>query len=471
MKTFRSTLIYFIGNIVEKGLAFLLIPLYTHYLSTYEYGILTIIQSIIAIMIILFSLSLKGAASRFHFDGKEYYRQFHYGNIFLLVSIFSFFGSLILWTLKDIVFRLVGSIPVYPYIYFIIVISYGNIIFSLYQLMLQMEYKAIEFVKNNLIKFISISFLSIYFVVVLNKKAEGVFLSYTIVLLIYVFYIFFKLIRQNIKFNINKKLTKKNLSYSIYLVPHNLAGILNNFLDRFYISNMINLSNAGIYALAGQFFGVLSLFAVTLNTSLTPNILKAYKEKNYFYLKNVANIVIVFMTIIATILSLYSPEIISLIAPKEYENAKAIIPILSFYAVVQMYYFMTSKVLFYEKKATKFVAVATIISLLLNFIFNYFFIKLWGIKGAAIATLLSIVIVNYIVIFIANRYIKVGFEHKKIHFIIISAFLISNYCYSMNIFIKIIIIVFMVGLFLYVERNNNFLKVIKEKINEIRIRF
>lgn len=460
-KILKSTSIYFIGTLIEKGMAFLLIPLYTKYLSTTDYGILTIIQSLIAIIIIIFSLSLNGAASRFHFDGRKLYRKFHYGNIFLLVSIFSILGSLFLFIFKQKIFSLIGNIPVYPYIYFIIIISYGNIVFNIYQLMLQMDQKAFIFVRNNLFKFISITFLSIYFVVFLHKGVKGILLSYSIVLLILILYIYFNLFKQGIKFNLNVKIVKRNLGYSIYLVPHNLAGILNNFLDRFYISNMINLSNAGIYALAGQFSGILGLFATTINTSLTPSILKAYKDENYIFLKNLANIVIIFMTLIALILSLYSPEIINLIAPKEYGKAKIVIPILSFYSVFQMYYFMTVGVLFYEKRATKFVTIATISSLLLNFIFNYIFIKLWGIKGAAIATLLSIIIINYFVIFISNKYIVVGFEHKKIHFIIISGFLVANYCYDFHILTKITALNILLFIFLYIEKNNILFKSLK----------
>ena len=71
-------------------------------------------------------------------------------------------------------------------------------------------------------------------------------------------------------------------------------------------------------------------------------------------------------------LSLFSPEIVNLIAPDEYKNAYLVISILSFYFVVQMYYFMTSSVLFYIEKATKFVSIATITSFILNIILNYF---------------------------------------------------------------------------------------------------
>lgn len=464
MKAFKSSVIYFFGTVLEKGLAFLLIPLYTHYLSTADYGILNILQSLIAVLIILFSLSLSGAASRFHFDGKALYKQLHYGNIFTFVTLFSILGAFTFWLIKGKIFSLLGNVPLYPYVYFVIIISYGGIVFSIYQLMLQMEHKAFEYIKNDLLRFFLSSVLSIYFVVYLLKKADGVLLASSLVYIFFIIYIFYNLKRKKIKLNLNKKLIKKNISYSIYLVPHNLAGILNSFLDRFYISNMLNLSNVGIYALAGQLSGVLGIFSTAINRALTPAILKAYKNENYNYLIKLANIVIIFITVMALILSVFSYEIVNIIAPKNYKNANLVISILSFYAVVQMYYYMTCGVLFYEKKATKFIAIATGLSLLLNFIFNYFFIKLWGIKGAAVATLLSIIVVNYLVIFIANKFIIVGFEHKKIHFIIISGFLVANLCYDFAILIKIFIVFFTIFIFLFMEKDNFLLKDLLKKI-------
>lgn len=469
MKALKSSLIYFSGTILEKGLAFLLIPLYTHYLSTTEYGILNMIQSVIAIFTIVFSLSLSGAASRFHFDGRERYRQIHYGNLFSYLTLFSVVGTLFLWLFKSEIFSLIGNIPVYPYIYFVIIISYGSAIFSLYQLMLQMEHQAVEYTKNNLAKFILTTLLSIYFVIYTIKKVDGILLATSMVLIYFLFYIFYSIQKKKIKLNFNKKLIKKNLSYTIYLVPHNLAGVLNNVLDRFYISYMINLSNVGVYALAGQLSSVLGLFSTAINRALTPSILKAYKYKNYRYLKELANIVIIFITILALVLSLFSYDILAFIVPQSYNDANLVISLLSFYAVVQMYYYMTCGVLFYDKRATKYVAMATMLALALNFVLNYFFIQLWGLQGAAGATLISIIIVNYIVIFIADRYIKVGFEHLKIHFFIVIGFLIAHLCYNVLWTIKISIVFIVLSVFLFMERRSLLIRSLRgyiyEKIN------
>ena len=463
MKSFKSTIIYLISSLIEKGMAFLLIPIYTHYLSTADYGILTIVQSMIAILIIFFTLSLNGAASRYHFDGKWLYRKIHYGNLFLSVTIISIIVGVLFYFSSDIIFKLIGNVPKYPYIYFIFIITYGSAIFGIYQLKLQMEQRAVEYGINNILKFLIASLIAIYLVVYLHKKADGILLGQSVAFIIFLLYIAIRLKKENIKFNLYKKFLKRNIKYSINLVPHNIAGILMQFLDRFFISNMINLSHAGVYALGGQISSILGVVASAINNATVPVVLKAYKEKNYKLLIDLANISIVVLVIGAIILSLFSSEIITIISPKSYEKASIVLSTLSFYFVIQMYYFMTSSVLFYEEKATKFVPVATVLSLIFNFIFNYFFIKELGMLGAAIATLLSLILVNYIVIFIADKYIKVGFEHLKIHFYIIVGFVAgnSNIFFKVLIYEKILILLLVMSFFYLFEKNNLLLKELK----------
>jgi len=467
MHLLKSTSIYFLGNIFEKGLAFMLIPFYTHYLSTTDYGILTVLQSIIATLVVLFSLSLNGAASRFHIDGNSLFRKYHYGNIFLYITFFSLIGGVLFYIFGNTILNYF-NIPVFPYILLIVLIAYLNNIYSLYQLKLQMEQRAIEFVINNIIKvFISIGFI-ILLVVFFHKKADGVLEGTLIGFFMLSIYIVYKLFKGEVKFNINKKIFNKNFKYSIYLLPHNLGGLLNSFLDKFFITGLISISQAGVYSLGSQISIIISIFAVSLNRALTPSILNAFKNKNYTYLISLSNITISFIIVIALFLSLFSSEIINMISPLSYNKAKYIIPILTTYYVFQMYYFIVVGVLFYVEKATRYVAVATLTSLGLNFIFNYFFIQLWGIEGAAFATLLSMIIVNYIVIFIANKFIRIKFEHFKIHFLIIVSFIFGNLSNIVNIdfIIKLILFLIFILLILYLERDNSMLLSIKEKIYE-----
>jgi O-antigen/teichoic acid export membrane protein len=261
---------------------------------------------------------------------------------------------------------------------------------------------------------------------------------------------------------------KRNIKYSIFLVPHNLSGIAMQLMDRFFIANMLTVSQAGIYALGGQISGILGVINTLLNRGVTPNILRAFKEDNLEYLRNIANIYIIFVVILSLFFSLFSRNIINIIAPNEYQQAYMVINILVVYFIYQMYYFMVVGVLFYVEKATKFIPLITTFSLFLNLIFNYLFIKLFGMIGAAIATSLSMMIVTYIVIFIADKYIKVGFNHLKIHFYILIALVISNakFIFNLKFALKITILSMLITLFFFLERNNVLIKSFKRKIYE-----
>jgi len=472
MKVLKSSIIYIISTLIEKGMAFLLIPFYTAYLTTKDYGILSMLQSLISIFVVFFTLSLNGAASRFHFEGNEFYRKLHYGNIFLSITLITIFFTIILFFFKNIIFHFLGNIPIKPYFYLVIIIAYGNSIFSLYQLKLQIEQKAILYAFNNILKFLVAVITIIILVLFFHKKADGVLEGYAISFIIFIFIIIYRLKKEKIKFNLNKKLFKRNIKYSIYLIPHNIASILMSFLDRFFITNMISLSYTGIYTLGFQISSILGIITSAINTATVSPVLKAYKEKNYLYLSELTNISVLIISIIAMFLSLFSKDIIYLMSTSSYLISYKVVPFLTFYFVFQMYYFMTSSVLFYDTKATKFVPVATGLTLLFNFIFNYLFIKMFGFLGASIATLLSMIIVNYIVIFIANRYIKVGFEHKKIHFIIFFSFFMANInlLINLNIIFKCIIFIFTLLSLIYIERNNSLLidvkRILYEKINK-----
>jgi O-antigen/teichoic acid export membrane protein len=64
--------VIFIGmTFIQKGMAFLLLPLYTKILSPNEYGIVSLVTSIYAIYILIFSIALDDAVARYYFKYKS----------------------------------------------------------------------------------------------------------------------------------------------------------------------------------------------------------------------------------------------------------------------------------------------------------------------------------------------------------------------------------------------------------------
>src|SRR5579884_1629801 len=67
----RHTAIYGIGGLVSRVLAVVLLPLYTSYLTTKDYGRVESITAATAVLSILLQLGVSSAFFRFYFDTKD----------------------------------------------------------------------------------------------------------------------------------------------------------------------------------------------------------------------------------------------------------------------------------------------------------------------------------------------------------------------------------------------------------------
>src|ERR1700693_2083289 len=67
-KLVRHTAVYGFGRVVSKGISFLLIPFYTHYFATEEYGLMEILNLAAVIASIALAPGITNAAIRFYYD-------------------------------------------------------------------------------------------------------------------------------------------------------------------------------------------------------------------------------------------------------------------------------------------------------------------------------------------------------------------------------------------------------------------
>src|SRR5215470_1356490 len=64
----KHSAIYGIGNIAISLLSFLLVPLYTHYLSLAEFGVYSLMVIVYSLMSLVVDLGLSSSVSRYYFD-------------------------------------------------------------------------------------------------------------------------------------------------------------------------------------------------------------------------------------------------------------------------------------------------------------------------------------------------------------------------------------------------------------------
>src|SRR5699024_5289914 len=116
----KNSSIYTVTSVLQKAIGFLLLPLYTTYLTPEDYGITGVVNALTALLSLLFTLSLNSSVQRYYYiyDDRPVERQYFFGTIFLTVLANSLFLGLLLVIFKDIlILPFVGEIQFYPYIF------------------------------------------------------------------------------------------------------------------------------------------------------------------------------------------------------------------------------------------------------------------------------------------------------------------------------------------------------------------
>ncbi len=371
-------------------LGFIMLPVYTNYLSPGEYGIMTTTQTLVGMFQIFLVLSLHGAITRFYYDflDNKVKQKRYLGSIFIFVFVFS---SLILLTLilfyEEIGSLLFTNIPIKPFFFYLILISWLSALLSLPLALLRAQEKAGLFVSVNIIQTVLTMCLTIYFIIFKGLGAESALMSQLMVLVLVVLLLYlysFKFIEFRVEINF----IKQSLIFSLPLLPHVASGWIIASSDRVILEKFVNLNELGIYALAVQVSMVLSIFYTSVNNALVPRYTLLRKENKEIesqkLLKTFLYIVIIF-GIISIPIAMLATNILS---SDSYNQSIWLIPFLLIGHIIKGVYFIPVAKLFYAKN-TKAIATSSTIAAIINIIINIVFIPIIGIFGAILSTIIA----------------------------------------------------------------------------------
>jgi O-antigen/teichoic acid export membrane protein len=456
----KDSLIYGFGNFLFKGISFAVFLVYANIFTVEDFGKMELVITLAGLVAVVMNLGINNGVQRFYFDKKE-----NKNNKTLLVStglwalifwstIITFFSILIVYGFEDLI---LGGYKI-PIIFFLLAFL-ANIPAQLFQYsldILRLEFSPWKFTILSAIRYILTLIVSLWFVLILGLDLIGVFLGSFIALYLSV-PIAFYVIRKNLGFYLDKLQFKELVKFGYPFIFVGLAYWIFNSVDRWMLGSMTNLTQVGLYSIASKF----SYFLVFINTAFAqawpPIALKLYGEnENYkhFYSK-IFSYWFFGLAIIGISLSLFAYEILVLFTPQEYWKAATILGILS----IGIVFFGTTQItmlgLSIEKKTNIF-SLVTWITAITNIILNLIFIPFFQALGAAIATLLSYLVLTVLYLYWSQKIHPIPIEKKKILYsssiIIITLFLLSfinNINWSIHIFLIKAIFVFIFLLLAY----------------------
>jgi O-antigen/teichoic acid export membrane protein len=426
----KSSVIYTITTILQNGIAFFLLPLYTRYLTPNDYGILAVVSSINGFLTIFLMLSLHGAMTRFYFDYRfepEKLKAF-WGTILTFILIFSMGAGGLLILFGQILFKpVIGEIPFYPFV----VLGIGAVMFqpffTIYLSLLQTREEAGKYAILSFSQFMINLALVITLVVFIGWGAEGP-LTATLITAVLFFITSIYALRKDVVFGMNKLYLKEALRYSLPLVPHSLASQISNATGKLFLNYLVNTGAAGLYNIGFMFGSIIGVVSDGINKAYVPismGILSTNRREELDHLKNIVLFLVVMYCLLGTVISLFSKEAIFILTTEAFYKSYVIVPFLAFYFVLGGIYYILVNILFFVKRATKFVAIGTGLGAVANILLSWVLIPRYGLFGAAAATMLAQVIGTLFIGFIGRTFEVIRWEYKKFVLIFILSAMFS----------------------------------------------
>ncbi|MCK4351962.1 oligosaccharide flippase family protein [candidate division WOR-3 bacterium] len=422
-RLFRHSLTYGIGQSLGKLASFLILPIILRYLTPGDYGILEIFVVSIGIMTTFFGFSMNSAIFRYYYksnlpDGKA-------GNTEEKKSLVSsaFWGLCIISVPVILIFMLFskplsfgfwdsGFYTIFFVVAFITII--GRILNNIPYAILRAREESIRFIKFSLFSLFLTLILNVYFVVVLKKSALGILLGNmfgTVFLLL----LFSNVLSKNLNLSFSWMRFSNLLKFGFPIVPVLLTFMVVDISDRFFLKHFSTLEELGRYALAYKFGILMSILLVQpFNMAWKPFAMSIENKENA---KDIYSRVLTYFLFIALFLwlglSLFSQNIIHLIAPQSYWNAYKVIPVIALaYVLLGISYNVSIGIYLTEK--TKYYPYIAGGTAGLNIILNYLLIPVLGVTGAALATVCSYATMAGAMFLVSQKFYKIQYEWLRL---------------------------------------------------------
>ncbi len=418
-----NSALYVFNGLLIKCFSFFLLPLYTEFLATEEYGITGLASQFLSTMSYVAAFSLYSAVMRFYVDLRESkikLKRF-YGTVVIFTFVSSIALGLVLTTIKPLVSKYFFSgIPFYPNILLCLISLVFQCQHTIFENILRGQQKAIHYTVLSIVYSIMTVALTILFVVRCRMGASGVILATLIAGFVYsIYFMVFMIRNKEIVFCIDLGLLKEALEYSIPLMPHDLSTQIAGMLSMALIGNSTSLSNLGIYTIASQFGNIADTIQSYVNQAYCPWLYEKLKTKNENFKNDIRSVSQLLASIIGLLLlgiALFSREYIVLFVSSEYKYAWRFIPLIVLVYTIKITYYFYVSVLLYYKEASRFIFIATLSSSFINILLSFILVPIHGTYGSILADGISMLLRVLIVVTLSLKFEDIGLRIKDFLF-------------------------------------------------------
>lgn len=419
-----NTLIFGIGTFGSKLLVYFMLPLYTSALTAAEYGITDLITQTANLLLPLASLGITSSIVRFGLD-KAYRNDTVFSTALAAVGT-GFTALLLFWPLLDSIKGITGyTLMIYAYVL-------TSSLRSVCAIFVRSIHKVKLFAYDGMQSTLLTILFTMLFLLKLDMGITGYVLAIIVADFCSVVFLFiaaklWKYIDLN---SISRDITGQMLRYCLPLIPASLFWWVTNVSDRYMVTYIIDETANGLYSVSYKIPTLINLLSSIFMEAWHMSAIseKDSPQRSAFFSK-VFRAYSALLFCAGSFLTLSCRFFMRYLVADSYFIAWRYIPVLILATVFCCFANFLNSVYVVERKST--LSLLTVMAgALANIILNLILIPWMGVMGAAVATMLSYLVVFALRIWSTRSMIKlqINYPNMGINTIIIIAQAVLMLC-------------------------------------------
>ncbi len=424
--TFKHTFIYSISTFLQKGVGFIMLPIYAHYLGSEGYGIFGMIEVVVSIMTVIVGYGLLGGMQRFYYEKNTEEEK----NTVISTAIIVTIGIVA-----------IVALPVFLLNRQISLLAFGTKEFGLYIIIssisfffemtgqsasgyLLIKQQSLLFTCFSIARFLMAFSFNILFLIVLEMGVLGLLISTLISVSLYSLMLHVHALKKT-GLLFSRVDAKNILKYNFPLIPGYVAGFIRNDADRVILRAFLGLSQLGTYSMLQKFSSLLVLFVVQpfLRIWTVQRFEICEEENGPFQLARMFTFQLALMLFVALIIGLEVPLILKIMTPSDFwlPGYFAFLAVSAKVMFGAYYHFNFG--LIYQKITFK-ISIIQISAAILGVVLNLILIKYYGILGALVSANIVFLFQCILAHKMSKKYYSIPFEWGRISGLFIATFLL-----------------------------------------------
>ncbi|MDO5432580.1 polysaccharide biosynthesis C-terminal domain-containing protein [Eubacterium sp.] len=402
-----NTVVFAIGNVLVKVISFFLMPLYTAVLTTEQYGVSELLNSAIEIILPIGTLCVIEALYRFSIEKNANYKAIFANSIRIVL-----YGDIVVLLVCVLLKHIFNYGYAFSFFFLYLATTFYKLVTQFSRGLGHVKRYALYGVINSLVLVLS----NILLLVWMNGGVRAYLASFTIGYGVSGIVAFFaskeyRYISLTYK---DKKLRNEMIRYSAPNIPNMLSWWINNISDRYIIMFFWGAGLTGLYTAASKLPAMINLFSAVFQQAWQYSTAKEIENIDRQVFFNKVFKIYSFGCLMACSALLFLNRVVCKILLKDnFYSAWKFVPILILAATLGCYstFFGT----FYNALKKNFVLMlSTLIGAGINIILNFVLIPVYGGIGAAVATVISYVIITTLRIVDVTKRIGPIADYKRL---------------------------------------------------------